>query len=508
MKSSAVQAPRPGSRRHFSHDAAPPHNTDAEQSVLGALLLASQHGEASTLSEAFKVLGSGDFYTAAHTMIFAAMTDLRREGRAPDLVSVTDRLRQQGRLDDCGGASYLTSLLNATFSPATLPHHLAIVKRDSGKRALAELGGHLLHHADNGQDLESLVTFAGRALQNVQGALESIHSPLREGACMDRISGAALATDETSVEVEWLPFLRQVGVVGRGLVTLLSALGKAGKTTLLLHVVRTLLTPPVTVRIVWVTEEPRSLWRTRVRRFPEMASPVLTLIFASGRPWAEVLADLEREEADLVIIDTIRAVCGIADENDQAAVTAAIQPAIFQSRRRNWALVLVHHLRKSAADVGLGHAGSHALVGLVDVAIEMHRDTHSPARRVCKAISRFTETPSEWVLELRGDEIYALGDPSILSAAETVRRVQAVLDETPRNRQEIAALLDPQPSRGALHNALATLVRDRNATRHGSGVKGDVHRWSASENSFIHELSHIRERMVSDDTRKERTDGG
>jgi hypothetical protein len=46
-------------------------------------------------------------------------------------------------------------------------------------------------------------------------------------------------------------------------VTLLSALSKAGKTTLLLHVVRALLTLLATLRIVWITEEPRSLWRAR-----------------------------------------------------------------------------------------------------------------------------------------------------------------------------------------------------------------------------------------------------
>jgi len=480
----------------LAQDQVPPHNLEAEQAVLGSALIAAQQGDIRTFLTALETLDPGDFYGTAHAVIFTALGDLHRGGHVADLVSVTDRLRQQGRLDDCGGATYLTGLLNTTFSPVTLAHHVAIVRRDAAKRALGELGGYLQHHASNGQDLDALLMFAERTLTDAREAAHSVHSsqPLGERAWTDRISGAELADDETSIEQAWLPFLRQVGVVGRGLVTLLSALGKAGKTTLLVHVVRALLLVLATLRIVWVTEEPRSLWRARVRRFPELASPDLMLVFASGRPWAQVLADLEREEADLVIIDTIRAVCGIADENDQAAVTAAIQPAIFQSRRKDWALVFAHHLRKSAADVGLGHAGSHALVGLVDVAVEMHRDSHSSARRVCKAISRFTETPSEWALELRGEEMYALGDPSVLTAAETVRRVQAVLDETPRSRQEIAALLEPQPSRGGLHNALATLVRERKASRHGRGTKGAPHRWSAAGNTFIHALSPIRER--------------
>lgn len=251
------------------------------------------------------------------------------------------------------------------------------------------------------------------------------------------------------------------------------------------------------MRILWITEEPRSLWRARVRRFPELASPSLILIFASGRPWSELLADLRREEADVVIVDTLRAVCGIIDENDQAAVTAVIQPLIFVTRQKGWALVLVHHLRKSAADVGLGHAGSHALVGLVDVAVELHRDRHAATRRICKAVSRFDATPPDWVAELRGNELHALGDSASLAAAEITRRVEAVLDEVPRRREEIAALLEPAPSRGALHAALATLLREEKAVREGRGTKGDPHRWSVPSKSFIHDLSPIRERMES-----------
>ncbi|MDQ7840615.1 MAG: DnaB-like helicase N-terminal domain-containing protein [bacterium] len=476
----------------------PPHNPEAEQAVLGGLMLAGRDGDVETVASALAGLGVGDFYVRGHAAIFSTIEALHREAKMPDLVVVCDWLRQQGRLDEAGGAAYLTGLLGATFSPVTLAEHIPLLKRDAMRRTLAELGGHLLHHSRNGADLEALMTFSGRVLDDVREGLEFVHSPYRERSCTDRISGAALAADETSPEVAWLPFLRQLGVVGRGLATLLSAHGKAGKTTLLLYAVRALLPALPGFRITWITEEPRALWRARVRRFPEMASPAFTLIFASGRPWPDVVARLAREETDLLVVDTVRAVCGITDENDQASVTAAIQPLVFLARRKGWALVLVHHLRKSAADVGLGHAGSHALVGLVDVAVELHRDPHSRTRRVCKTVSRFLETPAEWVVDLRGDEMQILGDPGLLAAAETVRRVHTVLDETPRSRDEVAALLEPQPSRGALHNALSVLVNEGKATLHGRGTKGNVYRWSARKHSFIHDLSSIRERMESE----------
>ncbi len=492
----SLRGPTRSQRLDVSPEDRPPaHNVEAEQAVLGALLLCVPAREDALLTETLGALGLGDFYLERHKRIVAAIGALHREGRRPDLVSVTDRLRERGQLDEVGGPSYVTGLMDATFSPLTLAEHLPILKRDAARRALVELGGHLLQ-ARNGQDLEALVTLAGRVLDDVRD-IHSFHPDPKREVVNESITGEALAADEATVEIEWLPFLRQAGVLAGGCATLVSGHGKAGKTTLLLHAARSLVRSPA-FRVCWLTEEPRDLWASRVRHFAELATPNLTLIFAAGTAWPRMLSNLETEEADLVIVDTIRAFCGIADENDQAAVTAAIQPLIFLARRHRWALVLVHHLRKSAADAGLGHAGSHALVGLVDVAVELHRDPHARTRRICKAVSRFPETPAEWALDLRGDDLQALGDPSLLAAAETVRRVAAVLDETPRTRKEIAALLEPVPSGGALHQALTALTSDRKATRQGRGTKGDPQRWSAPKHSFIHDLSPIRERIESE----------
>lgn len=487
---------RPAGRAAPAREHAPPHNTEAEQAVLGGIMLAvGQGGHDDSLAEALTLTPEA-LYHEHHREIFRAMHDLYAAGRPPDLILVTDALRQRDLLDRCGGAAYLTSLLDAVPTPALLPSHVGILRQHHHKRILAELGVELQREALNGHDPEELLALTRR----VVGEIDSF-TAIGERPRTDRIDGATLAGDAASPDAEWIPFLRLEGVVGRGLATLISSHGKTGKTTLLVHAVRRL----PQMRALWITEEPRSLWRARVRRYPELASPNLVLVFANGRPWADLLADLRREEADnmVIILDTIRAVCGIADENDQAAVTAAIQPLVFLARQKGWALVLVHHLRKSAADVGLGHAGSHALVGLVDVAVELHRDAHTPARRVCKAISRFDATPSDWVAELRGDELHVLGDSGSLAAAETVRRVEAVLDEILRKREEIAALLEPPPSRGALHGALGALVREGRAVRQGRGTKGDPHRWSSPKNSFIHDLSPIRERMESGSERDE-----
>ncbi|MGH2403446.1 MAG: DnaB-like helicase N-terminal domain-containing protein [bacterium] len=457
----------------------PPHSVEAEQAVLGSMIQ-DRHA----IARAVEILHAEDFYEECHRRIYQTMIDLYERDEPVDLITVTDRLKTRGHLEDVGGAVYITSLLDAVPSAANVEYSARLVRRDAVKRHLIDLAAEVGHAARNGYDPEELLAVAGRMVSNLSERLDSIHSPHREGTRKNRISASALA-DEAASEVIWLPFLRMEGVVGRGIATLLSSHGKQGKTTTLVHSVRGL-TP---VKVVWLTEEPRSLWSKRVRQYPELASPDLTLIFASGRAWSNVLGDLEREEADLLIIDTIRGVCGIVDENDQAAVTAAIQPLIYLVRRKGSALILVHHLRKSAAEVGLGHAGSHALVGLVDVAVELHRDQHSPSRRVCRAVSRFEETPAEWLLEMRDHDLHVLGNRRVVRAADLAERVAAVLGDEPRTRKEVANLLAPRPSSGALQAALDAVVQSRKAVRGGEGKRGDPHRWTRADNS-IHSRTH------------------
>jgi len=288
-----------------------------------------------------------------------------------------------------------------------------------------------------------------------------------------RISGADLSSMENDT-IEWHSFHGLDGVIGPGISTLLSAHGKTGKSTYLIYVVRDLI---LHLKVIWLTEEPRSIWIERLEHFPELQSHNLIFYFADGTKWTEQLKRLKTEEADILIIDTARNFCGIIDENDATAWNQAVWPLILMTREKNWALLLIHHLRKSEAAIGLGHAGSHGVVGMVDLAIEMHRDNHSKNRRICRSISRFVETPSEWMIEKNGDELILLGDPTLVSNEELKKRVFEVLDKTPRTRNEITEMLDPVPSRGGLHKALKSLVDEGKVQREGKGVRKNPFVW-------------------------------
>src|SRR5205807_4779749 len=79
---------------------APPHNLDAEQSVLGAILLSDRSLYALVIEEGLR---AEDFYRDRHAVIYEAMLALYNDSEPVDVLTVTDRLRTAGRLDEIGG---------------------------------------------------------------------------------------------------------------------------------------------------------------------------------------------------------------------------------------------------------------------------------------------------------------------------------------------------------------------------------------------------------------------
>jgi replicative DNA helicase len=102
----------------------PPQDLDAEQSVLGAMLLS-----ASVVADVINILRNGaDFYRPAHETIYNQIVDMYSRGRPIDPITLADNLREAGDLDRIGGIAYLHVLVNAVPSAATGPHYADIVR--------------------------------------------------------------------------------------------------------------------------------------------------------------------------------------------------------------------------------------------------------------------------------------------------------------------------------------------------------------------------------------------
>jgi len=115
----------------FSFDRIPPQNVEAEQAVLGAILL---DGEA--LLTAMERIQSEDFYRVAHQRIFAAMVELSEENEPIDLVTLTARLQDKKQLEEIGGVSYLAELANSVPTAANVDYYAQIVEEKSLLRKL------------------------------------------------------------------------------------------------------------------------------------------------------------------------------------------------------------------------------------------------------------------------------------------------------------------------------------------------------------------------------------
>lgn len=108
------------------------HATEAEQGVLGAVLL--DNGAFAGVAD---VLTPGDFFAGEHRLIFSAIGALLREGTPADAITVFERLRSLGTADDCGGLAYLNELAQCVPSARNARVHAGIVRDRSRLRALA-----------------------------------------------------------------------------------------------------------------------------------------------------------------------------------------------------------------------------------------------------------------------------------------------------------------------------------------------------------------------------------
>jgi replicative DNA helicase len=125
----------------------PPQNLEAEQGVLGSMLL-----DRDAIARALEGLRSDDFYRDAHRVIFQAMVELFERGEPVDLITVTNRLAASGKLEDVGGATYLAALPNLVPTAANVDFYANIVLEKSMLRALINAGTHIAAMGYDGAD--------------------------------------------------------------------------------------------------------------------------------------------------------------------------------------------------------------------------------------------------------------------------------------------------------------------------------------------------------------------
>ena len=162
-------APPPSQDRNRSLPAGriPPHNTEAERSVLGAILLNNE--------AIHRVLELGiearDFYRESHQKVFEAALALSERGDPVDLVTMTSFLRDPGSFDQVGGSATLTSLFDDSFAVGNVMYYARIVRDKALLRRMIQTTSEIASEAFDGvEDTEAYLDDAERRIFSVSDA--------------------------------------------------------------------------------------------------------------------------------------------------------------------------------------------------------------------------------------------------------------------------------------------------------------------------------------------------
>jgi len=141
----------------------PPQNIEAEQSVLGSLLIDSE-----AVVRVASFLRPEDFYRRAHSLIYQAILDLHERREPADFVTLCDELERRGQLEEVGGAAYITSLINAVPTALHVEHYARIVERTAILRRLLSAATEIASLAyEEAKDVDEVVDRAEQIIFGV-----------------------------------------------------------------------------------------------------------------------------------------------------------------------------------------------------------------------------------------------------------------------------------------------------------------------------------------------------
>jgi replicative DNA helicase len=171
--------PEGGSRASASpaYERVPPHNVEAEESVLGSMLLSKN-----AIAEVLELLREDDFYRPAHRAVFRSVLELYGHGDAVDAVTVAEELRRNGSLADIGGAPFLHTLVASVPTAANAGYYARIVKEAGVLRRLIDVGTQIVQLGfETPQDTERAVDIAESLVYQVaQGRVTEDYHALRD----------------------------------------------------------------------------------------------------------------------------------------------------------------------------------------------------------------------------------------------------------------------------------------------------------------------------------------
>ena len=248
-------------------------------------------------------------------------TDKAAGGRSFDLARwlETNQLDVNGPFHWSNGRKWIFSV--CPWNPAHTNRAAYIVEFANGAIAAG------CHHngcaGKNWHDLRDVVEPGWRkGSANLEQDFTSDYTDGASEAKLNRkVNAGELQQNETELNFEYLPLLGIVGYIVKGLSHLIASIPRLGKTELLVRI----MTEWLEERVLYFTEEPVLIWRERLRHLPQTYDHV-NLINALGMNSSEIIQEIEQAEETVIIIDTVRNLLGVQDENDNSEVARMMNP--------------------------------------------------------------------------------------------------------------------------------------------------------------------------------------
>ncbi|RME57608.1 replicative DNA helicase [Candidatus Parcubacteria bacterium] len=216
----------------------PPQNLEAEQSVLGCLLI-----DKNAITKVADILEPRDFYSPAHEKIYQAAIELYEKGIPIDILSVSNRLKEKKMLKDAGGSSYLAELASLVPTSSHVVHYAKIVREKRLRRDLINVSAEITEQAfAQDRDIEEVMDSIEQRILSLsqQSSLQNL-TPIKDelAAAYERIERLHHGEDATRGIPTGFPDLDNIlsGLQKSNLIVL-GARPSLGKTTLALDIAR------------------------------------------------------------------------------------------------------------------------------------------------------------------------------------------------------------------------------------------------------------------------------
>lgn len=164
----------------------PPHAPEAEKAVLGALMI-----DKDAITKIADIIAEGDFYLAAHNVIFGSMLRLYEHNDPIDVLSISNALEERNQIDAVGGATYVASLVRGVTSASNVTYYAKIIQKKAVLRRLISAAATINELGYNeSEDLEKILDDAEQTLFGIsQKSLKQEFTPIKKilGEAFDRL---------------------------------------------------------------------------------------------------------------------------------------------------------------------------------------------------------------------------------------------------------------------------------------------------------------------------------